>query len=193
MLEPVRVVSLTRQFSCRGTKSPSLAPFFTHNRCDIGGMAMPAISIFTVTSYWSSLPCANATCATGSMHTPATAKRPRPHPTMLNRLAFIDLSLSGPDTTRQTAPCAGRGLTQYSIAPVRKDLRRFASLARDQAEATSRSASRRRCGGYAGRRMCAAHGGLVLQYACRSCEKLPTENPSIAPSAARLRAENKLM
>src|ERR1700682_4379399 len=114
MLEPVRVVSLTRQFSCRGTKSVSLAPFFTHNRCDIGGMAMPAISIFTVTSYWSSLPCANATCATGSMHTPVTAKRPRHHSTMLNRLAFIDLSLSGADTARPTAPYARCGLTHYS-------------------------------------------------------------------------------
>ena len=50
-----------------------------------------------------------------------------------------------------------------------------------------------RCSGYAGRRICAAHGGMFLQYACRSCEKLPTENPSIAPRAARLRAENKLM
>ena len=90
--EPVRVVSLTRQFSCRGTKSPSFAPFFTHNRCDTGGMAigMPAISIFIVTSYWSSLPCADANCATGSTHTPATATRPRQLPTTFDCLAFID-------------------------------------------------------------------------------------------------------
>src|SRR6266404_4508805 len=46
---------------------------------------------------------------------------------------------------------------------------------------------------YAGRRMCAAHGGMFFQNAWRSCEKLPTANPSLAPRAARLLAENKLM
>ena len=54
-------------------------------------------------------------------------------------------------------------------------------------------AAPRRAIAYVGRSMCAAHAGIFFQYACRSREKLPTANPSIAPSAARLFAENKLI